>query len=156
MSRAAEIWAQLSGRVSDRPRSTLFGRTHAWLLRRSRGRLGKRFLGIEVLVLRTTGRRSGSPRESPMFFVEHGDGFAVVASNAAAEKPPSWWLNLRAHPDAEALVAGSWRPVRGRLATATEAAALWPRLDEIYSGYEHYREITTRELPVIVLEPRLR
>ena len=156
MSRARTGWARLSGRVVDRPGSSLFGRAHSWLLRRSRGRLGKRFLGIEVLVLRTVGRRSGKPRESPMFFLEHGDGFAVVASNAASSKPPAWWLNLQARQEADALVGGGWIPVRGRPATSAEAEALWPRFDRMYSGYEHYRQIAERELPVVVLERRPR
>lgn len=88
-----------------------------------------------------------------MFFVSHGDAFAVVASNGASPRPPAWWLNLQAQPDADAFVEGTWRPVRARRATDAEAEDLWPRLVEVYSGYEHYRAIATRELPVIVLEP---
>lgn len=153
-SRRAELWARVSPRLANRPGSALTTRTHAWVFRRSGGRIGKRFLGVEILVLRTTGRRSGKPRESPMFFVRHRDGFAVVGSNAAAPTDPAWWLNLRARANAEVLLDGSWRPVRGRLATPEEAEALWPRLDEIYRGYEHYRLISQRELPLIVLEPR--
>ena len=105
-------------------------------------------------MLRTVGRRSGKVRESPVFYVPHGDGFALVASNAAAPQPPAWWLNLQAHRDADVLVGGSWRPVRARRATDEEAEELWPRLVELYGGYDHYRSIATRELPVVVLEPR--
>jgi deazaflavin-dependent oxidoreductase (nitroreductase family) len=126
---------------------------HARLMRRTRGRLGRRFLGADVLVLRTTGRRSGEKRESPMFYVPHGGGYAVVASNAASKRTPAWWLNLEARRDAHALVGGEWRAVAARRATADEAAELWPRFVEMYRGYDHYKEIASREMPVVVLEP---
>ena len=152
-SRSAGFFARISPRLAGRPGSARVTRAHAALLRRSGGRLGKRFLGAEVLVLRTRGRRSGKKRDAPVFFVSHGDAFAVVASNGASPKPPAWWLNLQSEPEADALVQGSWRPVRGRRATEAEAEALWPRLVEVYRGYEQYRAIATRELPVVVLEP---
>ena len=123
-------------------------------MRRSRGRLGRRFLGVDVLVLRTTGRRSGEPREAPMFYLPHGNAFAVVASNAASDRPPAWWLNLQARADADALVGRDWRPVTARRATDEEEAELWPRFVAMYRGYDHYKEIATREMPVVMLEPR--
>jgi deazaflavin-dependent oxidoreductase (nitroreductase family) len=140
--------------VSGRRGTVAPTRAHAWILRRSRGRVGRRFLGAPVLVLRTTGRRSGEPREAPMFYLEHGDGWAVVASNAASKRMPAWFHNLQADADAEALVDGGWHPVRGRRATDAEEQELWPRFVEIYRGYDHYRAIATRELPVVVLERR--
>jgi F420H(2)-dependent quinone reductase len=111
-------------------------------------------MGADVLVLRTTGRRSGKPREAPMFYVPHGDGYAVVASNAASRRAPAWWLNLQAQSDAEATVGKGWRPVRAREATAEEHDELWPRFVAMYRGYDHYKEIATRDMPVVVLEPR--
>jgi deazaflavin-dependent oxidoreductase (nitroreductase family) len=155
MSRIADAYARVSPRLAHRPGTSAATRAHAWVLRRTRGRVGRRFLGADVLVLRTTGRRSGEPRESPMFFLRHGDGgFAVVASNAASTKPPAWWLNLQALPDSEALVGGETVPVAARRATLEEERELWPRFVAMYRGYDHYKEIATREMPVVVLEPR--
>lgn len=154
VSRVADLYARLSPRLAARPGSALTTRAHAWLVRRSGGRLGGRFLGAPVVVLRTVGRRSGQPRQSPVFFLRHGNGFAVVASNAASPNPPAWWLNLQANPEAEAFVDGVWHPVRARPATPEEAAELWPRFVAMYRGYDHYKAIATRELPVVVLEPR--
>ena len=154
MSRFAELYAKVSPRLAGRPGSARATRAHARLVERSRGRLGRRFLGADVVVLRTLGRKSGRPREAPVFFVRHGDALAVVASNAASPKPPAWWLNLQANPDAEAFVDGSWHPVRARRASEQEAEALWPRLVEMYRGYDHYRSIATREMPVVLLERR--
>lgn len=105
-------------------------------------------------MLRTVGRRSGKVRDSPMFYLRYRDGYAVVASNAASERPPAWWLNLQASPDVQALVKGHDHRVRARPATAEETAELYPRFTELYAGFDHYRAIATRELPVVVLEPR--
>lgn len=154
MSRLAGFYARLSPRLAHRPGATQFSRAHAWLLRHTGGRLGRRMLGAPVLVLRTTGRRSGQVRESPMFFVREGDAFAVVASNAASRRPPAWWLNLEADGRAQAFVDGRWHDVRARRATEDEEQALWPRFQEAYVGYDHYKAIATRDLPVVVLERR--
>ena len=154
MSRMADVYARISPRLAHRPGSALATQAHAWVVRRTGGRLGGRALGADILVLRTTGRRSGRQRDAPMFFVRHGDGFAVVASNAASQRPPAWWFNLQDHPDADALVGGCAHPIHARAATEQEIADLWPRLVELYSGYEHYKSIATRELPVVILAPR--
>jgi deazaflavin-dependent oxidoreductase (nitroreductase family) len=150
----ADFYARVSPHVAHRPGAGLAARIHARVLSASGGRLGRRLLGADVLVMRTTGRRSGQVRESPAFFVAHGDAFAVVASNAASQRFPAWWLNLQANPDAEAFVQGSWRPVRARRADEQEAAELWPKLAAMYGGYDLYRSIATREMPVVLLEPR--
>ena len=123
-------------------------------MRLTGGRIGGRAFGAEILVLRTTGRRSGQRRDSPMFFVRHGGGFAVVASNGASKRTPAWWLNLQAHPQSEAFVRGKAHTVTARAASEQEVAALWPKFVEVYSGYDHYKSIATRELPVVILEPR--
>jgi deazaflavin-dependent oxidoreductase (nitroreductase family) len=150
----AELYARISPKLAHRPGSTLTTRVHAWVLRHSGGRIGKTLFGSPLLVLRTVGRKSGQLRESPMLFVEHADGYVVVASNAASPRPPAWWLNLQARPECEAFVAGRLRPLRAREATDAEAAALWPHLDAAYVGFERYREVATRKLPVVILEPR--
>jgi F420H(2)-dependent quinone reductase len=154
MSRLADAYARISPRLAHRPGATAFSRTHARLLQLTGGRLGKRFMGADVLVLRTIGRRSGKPRQSPMFYVPHRGGYAVVASNAASRRVPAWWLNLQTQPEAEATVGDGWQPVRAREATAAEHEELWPSFVRMYSGYDHYKEIATREMPVVVLEPR--
>ena len=154
IGRAADIYARISPHLAGRRGTALPTRAHAWLVRRTKGRLGSRFLGAPVLVLRTTGRRSGAPREAPMFYVRHGDGWAVVASNAASERMPAWFHNLQATSEAQVLVGGKEHAVRGRRAGADEERELWPRFVEIYRGYDHYKKIATRELPVVILEPR--
>jgi F420H(2)-dependent quinone reductase len=154
IGRAADIYARLSPKLAHRPGASLPTQAHAWIFRRTKGRVGKRFFGAPVLVLRTTGRKSGEPREAPMFFIRHGEGWAVVASNAASKRPPAWFLNLKADPSATVIVGGGEHGVSCREASSDEASELWPRFVEIYRGYDHYKEIATRELPVVILEPR--
>jgi F420H(2)-dependent quinone reductase len=148
------LYARVSPHVAHRPGSVLGARAHAWLVRRTGGRIGGRAFGAEILVLRTTGRKSGEARDSPMFFLRRGEGFAVVASNAASRRTPAWWFNLQAQPEAEALVRGVSYAVTARAASAEEVATLWPAFVELYSGYDHYKSIAKRELPVVILDPR--
>lgn len=154
IGRVADIYARVSPRLAGRRFAIVAARAHSGLMRRTGGKVGKRFLGAPVLVLRTTGRRSGEPRETPMFFVKHGDGFAVCASNAASERMPAWFLNLEAKPESDVLADGKTVPVRGRRATPEEEREVWPRMVDVYSGYDHYKSIATREMPVVILEPR--
>jgi deazaflavin-dependent oxidoreductase (nitroreductase family) len=155
VGRIADAYARISPRLAHKPGTSAMTRAHAWVLRRSGGRVGRRFMGADVLVLRTVGRRSGQSREAPMFYVPFRDGWAVVASNAASARPPAWWLNLQAAPEADALVpGGSWAPVRARRATEAERDELWPRFVAMYRGYDRYAELAAREMPVVVLEPR--
>jgi deazaflavin-dependent oxidoreductase (nitroreductase family) len=154
MLSVADVFARISPHLAHRPGSARATQLHGWLVRHSGGRIAGRALGGDILVLRTTGRRSGRVRDAPLLFVPQGDGFVVVASNAASTRPPAWWFNLQDHPDAEAVLRGHTHPVRARAATGQERAELWPRLVQLYSGYSHYESIAKRELPVVVLVPR--
>jgi deazaflavin-dependent oxidoreductase (nitroreductase family) len=153
MSSVADVFARISPYLAHQPGSARATQAHAWLMRRTGGRIGGSAAGTEFLVLRTIGRRSGQPRDAPLLFLPYGDGFVIVASNAASERPPAWWFNLKDTPDAEAFVHGRTHMVRARAATAEEIAKLWSQLVEVYSGYDHYKSIARRELPVVILEP---
>ncbi len=153
MSRIAGAYARISPKLAHKPGSTAASRLHARLHKLSRGRIGSRLLGADVLTLTTTGRRSGQSRDSPMFYLEHSCCYAVVASNAGSPRPPAWYLNLQAQPAATAHVGGTTLHVRSRPATDSEVEELWPRFVDMYPGYDYYRSITTRTLPVLILEP---
>lgn len=154
MADISDFYARVSPYMAHRPGSALATKAHAWLVRRTGGRLGGRAFGAEILVLRTTGRRSGQQRDSPMFYLKYQGGFAVVASNGASRRPPAWWLNLQADPKVEAFVRGTPYTLVARAATEQEIDELWPKFVQVYSGYEHYKSIASRKLPVVVLETR--
>ncbi len=128
---------------------------HRTLLRVSGGRLGSRLGSMPVLELTTTGRTSGRPRTviltSP---VQLGDAYVVVASRGGDPRHPDWYLNLEKDPTVQVTVAGgSTRTMRARVADAEERARLWPQVTSAYKGYAGYQTKTTREIPLVVLEP---
>lgn len=131
----------------------LITRVHGFLLRASNGRLGARIGGISVLLLENVGRKSGTLHLTPLLFVEDAGRYVVVASNAGDDRNPAWWLNLRERPEAAVRVAGRRVEVKARRAGPGESEALWPKLDAAYKYYADYRTRTTRDIPVVILEP---
>ena len=127
------------------------GRAHRTVYRLSGGRVLWRVADMPVLLLTTTGRRSGRPRTTPLTYFEHEGGLAVVGSNGGEERPPQWWLNLQADPRATVTIRRHARPVVAREATSAERAELWPRIVETNPGYAAYARRTTRRIPVVLL-----
>lgn len=109
---------------------------------------------MRTLYLHTTGRRTGKPRRTPLYYVEDGDGRAVITSNAGRDREPAWWLNLQAEPNAEVEIGKRWYPVRARRSTVAEHERLWPRFVAGLRDYEAYRRRTSREIVIVILEPR--
>jgi F420H(2)-dependent quinone reductase len=106
-----------------------------------------------VLALTTTGRKSGRPRTTALGYLREGEGFAVVASNSGLDRPPAWWMNLQANPEAEVNAAGERVRVRGRDANPEEREQLWPRFLDQFPGFDGYERFTARKIPVVLLEP---
>jgi F420H(2)-dependent quinone reductase len=130
------------------------GKLNVPLYRLSRGRIGGRVGKGPVLLLTTTGRKSGEPRTAPVLYLADGDRYVVINTNAGNAKTPAWSLNLRADPEAEVEVRGKRAKVRARIAEGEERADLWRRHMEQYSGWDFYESKLDREIGVFVLEPR--
>ena len=130
----------------------LVWRFHRAAYRATGGRLGGKFLGVPVLLLTTTGRRSGEPRTQPLYYVDRGERLAVIASNAGENSSPAWWLNLKADPRATVQIARKVFPVTAREATGDERDELWQAAVAQDDSYEVYRARTSRRIPVVVLE----
>ncbi len=128
-------------------------RLHAWVYRRSGGRLLGRMGGQPVLLLQTTGRRSGRTRTTPVQYLAEGDSFVVVASNAGAARPPAWYLNLRANPHARIRVGARNIDVRAQEAAGQERVALWRRLTAVNRYLERAASKARRDLPLLALVP---
>ncbi|MBA2362483.1 MAG: nitroreductase family deazaflavin-dependent oxidoreductase [Chloroflexia bacterium] len=125
---------------------------HIQLYRRTGGRLGGAFPGgAPVLLLHTTGRKTGSKRTTPLLYIVDRDDLVVIASAGGAAKHPAWWLNLRAQPAATVQVGRDTIPVRAEEATGDEREHLWARAVDVYSGYAGYHKKTSRRIPVVVL-----
>jgi len=130
------------------------GRAHRAVYRLSGGRLLSRVAGMPVLMLTTSGRRTGRARTTPLTYFELGDEIAIVASNGGEDNPPRWWLNLEADPRATIAIAGRSEQVSARAATAAEHAELWPVITATHPGYADYARRTTRPIPVVLLTRR--
>jgi F420H(2)-dependent quinone reductase len=126
---------------------------HRFVYQRSGGRIGGRLPGQRFLLLTTVGRRTGQARTMPLLYVRDRDHFVVVGSNGGDDRPPAWWLNLQADPGAQVQVDREHHRVRARRAEGDELAALWSGLEASYRHYADYRRRTSREIPVVVLEP---
>ena len=129
------------------------GGIHKSVYRLTGGRVGGRIAGGPVLLLTSTGRKSGKSRTNPLMYTRTGDAYVVIASKGGADQHPMWYLNLQANPRAEVTVGRKKREVRARDAEGEERERLWRALADIYSGYDDYAEKTSRQIPVVVLEP---
>lgn len=130
------------------------GKLNVPLYRLSGGRVGGKVGRAPVLLLTTTGRKSGERRTAPVVYLADGDDAVVINTNAGNARVPAWSLNLKADPDAEIEIGRTRRKVRARVAEGEERADLWRRHNEQYAGFDDYSAKLDREISVIVLEPR--
>jgi deazaflavin-dependent oxidoreductase (nitroreductase family) len=130
----------------------LFGQEHVQRYIETDGKEGHDWQGTSVLILTTTGRRTGRSHATPLIYQEHDGSFLVVASKGGADAPPAWYLNLQADPDVEVQVWGERFAARARTATETEKPALWRVMTRAWPAYNDYQRKTDRDIPVVVLE----
>ena len=128
---------------------------HRGLLKISGGRFGWEASGMPVVELTTTGRKSGQPRSvmltSP---VQEGTTIVVVASRGGDDQNPAWLLNILANPDVEVtLKGGPKQRMRATIANSEERARLWPLVIADHKNYAGYQTKTTREIPLVLLQP---
>ena len=126
---------------------------HRTLYRLSGGRVGGRRGTVPILLLTTIGRKTGRRRTVPLQYLADGDLLVVVASNGGRDSHPAWLLNLRAEPRVEVRRGRERQTMRAEEATGAERELLWPRMVELWPGYDDYRRRTSRELSLVILRP---
>lgn len=126
---------------------------NVWLYRLSGGRVMGKMGAAPILLLTTTGRKSGRSRTVPLLYLSDDRDFVIVASLGGAPKHPAWFLNLEANPRVEIQVGKQRIACTARRAGAEEKAGYWPRLVAIYPQYADYQKRTTRDIPVVVVSP---
>lgn len=130
-------------------------RVHRTILHLTGGHVLGSAFGMPVVELHTVGRTSGLPRSTMLTApVIDGDRVVLVASKGGDDRDPDWYRNLLAQPDIELTRAGRRRPVRARPASPEEKAELWPRVVAAYQGYGSYQRRTSRDIPLVICEPR--
>ncbi|MGX6448245.1 nitroreductase family deazaflavin-dependent oxidoreductase [Patulibacter sp. S7RM1-6] len=131
----------------------LFGAEHVQRYRETGGAEGHEWQGTTVLILTTTGRKSGELRSTPLIYrpVPGSDAYAVVASNGGGSEP-AWYLNLVENPEVEVQVKDEVFPAHARVATTDEKTELWKALVATWPDYDDYQAKATREIPVVILD----
>ena len=118
----------------------------------SGGTEGYEWRGTTILLLTTTGRRSGTQHRTALIYRQVGDDYVIVASRGGAPTHPAWYLNLAANPDVRVQVKDEEFAARARVTDGDERAELWPMMAEVWPDYDNYQTKTDREIPVVVLE----
>jgi len=116
------------------------------------GRVGGPFEGAQLLLLTSTGAKSGQPRTTPVVYLEDGQNLVIFASKAGAPTHPAWYRNLLANPSATVEVGTRTLAVRAREAEGDERRRLYEQQVARMPQFADYQAKTTRQIPVVVLE----
>ncbi len=116
------------------------------------GKVGGPFENSPMILLTTTGAKSGQPRTSPLVYTTDGERIVIIASKAGAPTNPDWYHNLVAHPEATAEIGTEKFPVRASVAEGAERDRLYAAQATLMPGFAEYQQKTTRQIPVVVLE----
>ncbi|HJP89305.1 MAG TPA: nitroreductase/quinone reductase family protein [Candidatus Limnocylindrales bacterium] len=127
---------------------------HPLLYRRTGGRgITGRVLGVDNILLTTTGRRSGAPRTVALFAFDDGRGWVVIGSRGGSGRVPDWAYNLQAAPAASIQVGRRAAPARARELEGDDYEAVFERAAAVYPGYRLYRRSARHHIPIFRLEP---
>jgi len=133
--------------------TTLFGQEHVERYRETGGEVGHIWKeGSTVLLLTTTGRKTGAKSTTPLIYASDGDRYVIIASKGGAPEDPGWYRNLVKTPEVEVQVLDDVFHAHARTAEGAEREQLWAKANEVWPHYAEYQEKTDREIPVVVLE----
>jgi deazaflavin-dependent oxidoreductase (nitroreductase family) len=132
----------------------LFGPEHVRVYRETAGEHGYDWRGTTILLLTTTGRRSGEERTTPLIHRTDDGRWVVVASKGGTPENPAWYENLVANPEVTIQVKGEEIPVTAASAEGEERDRLWSLMAEVWPGYDDYQAKTERQIPIVVLTRR--
>lgn len=132
--------------------TTLLGEEHVRVYRETNGETGYIWNGAPILLLTSTGRKSGQPRTIPIIYRQVGDAQVIIASKGGSATHPAWYLNITDNPEIEVQIRGEVFRARARTATSPEREALWAEAVAGWPNYDLYQSRTTRVIPVVVIE----
>ncbi len=129
----------------------LYGKEHVDRYVATNGEEGYIWRNAPILILTTTGRRSGEQRSTPLIFGTHGNEYLIVGSQGGSPKAPAWYSNLTANPEVHVQVKGDRFMAHARTATDAEKPELWKIMTEVWPAYDQYQQRTERVIPVVIL-----
>jgi proline iminopeptidase len=139
--------------MSSTEATQLFGDEHVRRYRETDGEVGYIWKeGSTILLLTTTGRRSGREITVPLIYNLDGATPVIVASKGGSREHPGWFENLAKNPDVGVQIKGDRFRARARVAEGQERERLWELMTEVWPHYDEYAMRTDREIPVVVLE----
>jgi deazaflavin-dependent oxidoreductase (nitroreductase family) len=135
------------------PDLDLVGPEHVRRYQETDGEVGYLWNGVPILLLTTSGRKSGQARTNALIFGRDGEDYLVVASMGGAPKHPNWYLNIQADPAARIQVRAERLEVSARTADDDEKPRLWKTMTDVWPNYDVYQSRTDRIIPIVVLSP---
>ena len=126
---------------------------YIFLYRLTSGAIGGRMAGLQVLLLTTTGRKTGQPRITPLGYFKQDGSFVVIASNGGADQNPAWFYNLKSNPQVTLQIGNKHLAAKAEVADTDKRGQMWAELVKMAPAYEHYTTRTKREIPMIILHP---
>lgn len=134
----------------------IFSKVHGFIYQITGGRLGSQLGSIPMLLLTTTGRKSGKKRTVPLVGIPHGSGYILIASFGGSPTHPAWFLNIRENPSISIRI--------GSLVTSAEASIIdtsdseyeemWEKAVDTYPGYDDYKQKSPRDIPIVLVTPQ--
>ena len=115
------------------------------------GKVGGMFEGAPMLLLTTTGAKSGQPRIAPLVYTTDGDRIVIIASKGGAPTNPDWYYNIAANPEITVEIGGETFPARAEIAAEPERTRLFDAQAALMPGFREYQNNTTRVIPVITI-----
>jgi len=128
---------------------------HGYIYRISRGRVGKQLGKVAILLLTTTGRKSGKKRSVPLTAIPYGSKYILVASFGGSPVPPAWLINIQQNPAVNIRVGSIVKQAKTSIIETTDTGyeEMWEKAIAMYGGYDNYRRATSRHIPIVVITP---
>jgi deazaflavin-dependent oxidoreductase (nitroreductase family) len=126
---------------------------HQLIYEKSGGRIGERIGKSPMLLLRTTGRKTGLTRTAALLYHRDGGNYVVVGSKGGSDVAPAWLGNLEAIPEVGVQVGVKRFAAKARIASPEDRGRLWPEMTRLWPQYDRYQSQTQREIPLVILSP---
>jgi deazaflavin-dependent oxidoreductase (nitroreductase family) len=133
----------------------IISKIHGYIYRISRGKVGKQLGQVTVLLLTTTGWRSGKKRSAPLTAIPYGEKYILVASFGGSPVHPAWLINIQHNPSVDIRVGSIVKQAKASIIKTTDTGydEMWGKAIAIYGGYDNYKRATSRHIPMVVITP---